>query len=445
MPTTLDTLRAPKSDPIWGQSTEFNRNQLRYLTELARDYDDIVPLRLFLYRAAFFNRPDLVEEILVTKHRAFVKSVAFRRFAEVTGFGVITSDGEHWRKQHRLVQPGFHRQRVESFAQAMVERADSMRDEWQHGEEREIQADMMRVTLEVVCRTMFSADVSSDARALGESFTEALDAVYQRVSGVQVMVPGSVPLPTQVRVWRATRRLDQMVYRMIREHKESGDRGDLLSMLLEARDETGAAMSDRQVRDEVMNIVVAGHETTACALTWVWYLLAQHPEVEARLHAEIDEVLGGRLPTVEDLPRLAYTGHIVTEVLRLYPPVWITTREAIQDVTIGGHELRKGTIAIFCQWTIQRDARYFERPDAFEPERWADGLARRLPRFAYFPFGGGPRVCLGNTFSLMEATLVIATIASRFRLALVPGQTITPHGGVTLRAKPGIQMRLIRR
>lgn len=445
MPTPLESLRAPKSDPIWGQSTEFNRNQLLYLTDLAREYDDVVPLRLFLYRAVFFNRPDFVEEILVAKHRAFVKSVAFRRFAEVTGYGVITSDGDHWRRQHRLVQPGFHRQRVEGFAQAMVERAASMRDEWRDGEEREIQADMMRVTLEIVCKTLFSADVSRDARALGESFTEALDAVYRRVSGVQVMVPGSVPLPTQLRVWRATRRLDQLVYRMIREHRESGDRGDLLSMLLAARDEAGAAMSERQVRDEVMNIVVAGHETTACALTWAWYLLAQHPAVEARFHAELDAVLGGRLPSVDDLPRLPYTAQIVTETLRLYPPVWIMTREAIQDVEIGGYRLRKGTIALFCQWTIQRDPRYFERPDAFEPERWADGLAKRLPRFTYFPFGGGPRVCLGNTFSLIEAALILATIGSRFRLGLVPGQTITPHGGVTLRAKPGVRMTLQRR
>jgi cytochrome P450 len=445
MSTTLGALRAPKGELIWGQSTEFNRNQLRYLTDVARDYDDIVPLRLFVTRAVFFNRPDLVEQVLVTKHRAFVKSIAFRRLAEMTGDGVITSDGDHWRRQHRLVQPGFHRERIEGFAQAMVERADSLRQEWRDGEEREVQADMMRVMLEIVCTTLFGADVSRDSSEIGEAFTEALDAVYRRVSGVLILVPSRVPMPAQLRIWRANRRLNKLVYRMIREHQETGDRGDLLSMLLAARDEANGAMSDRQVRDEVMTIVFAGHETTACALAWAWYLLAQHPEVEARLHAEIDEVLGDGLPTVADLPRLAYTGQIVTETLRLYPPVWITTREATQDVEIGGHRLRKGTVAMFCQWTIQRDARYFERPDSFEPERWADGLAKRLPRFAYFPFGGGPRVCLGNTFAQMEATLILATVARRFRLKLVPGQTIEPHGGVTLRAKPGIRMTVHRR
>lgn len=445
MPLRLESLPAPKSDPIWGHATEFNQNQLRYLTGLAREYGDIVPLRLFLYRAAFFNRPDLVEEILVTKHRSFVKSVAFRRFAEVAGYGVITSDGDLWRRQHRLVQPAFHRERVESLGRTMVERAERMRDSWRDGEAREVQADMMRVTLEVVCETLFSADVSGEARLLGESFTEALSAVYYRMTGLQTMVPGWVPHPTRVRVWRSTRRLDQMVYRMIQEHQQGGDRGDLLSMLLAARDESGRPMSDRQVRDEVMNIVVAGHETTACALTWAWYLLAGHPEVEARLHAELDAVLAGRLPTVVDLPRLVYTGEIVAEVLRLYPPLWIITREAIEDVEIGGCTVRKGTIAMFCQWTLHRDARYFERPEQFEPERWADGLAKRLPRFAYFPFGGGPRICLGNTFALMEATLILATIASRFRLRLVPGETVTPNGGITLRAKPDMPMTLHRR
>ena len=445
MPLSLTSLPAPKSDLIWGHGTEFNANQLRYLTELAGQYGDIVPLRLFLYRAAFFNRPDLVEEILVTKHRAFVKSIAFRRFAEVAGDGVITSDGDLWRRQHRLVQPAFHRERIEGFAGTMVERAQRLQEAWCAGEEREIQSDMMRVTLEVVCRTLFSADVAGEARTLGTAFTDALESVYRRMTGVQTMVPGWVPHPTRVRVWRATRRLDRMVYRMIREHQEAGDRGDLLSMLLAARDEDGQPMSDRQVRDEVMNIVVAGHETTACVLTWAWYLLALHPEVEARLHAEVDTVLGGRSPTVDDVPRLVYTGHVVAEVLRLYPPLWIITREAIRDVEIGGYLVPKGAVAMFCQWTLHRDARYFERPEQFEPERWADGLARRLPRFAYFPFGGGPRICLGNTFALMEATLILAVIAARWRLTLVPGQTIVPNGGITLRAKPGVRMTLQRR
>lgn len=439
------TYPAPKGQFIWGQATEFNRDQLRYAIMMARDFGDIVPIRLFTTRVVFFNRPELVEQILVTKQRSFIKSIAFRRLSEMTGNGLITSDGDFWRRQHRLVQPGFHRERVEGFAQAMVEQTTHLLGGWHDRETREIQAEMMRVTLEIVCRTMFGADVSGSSAEIGATFTEAIDAVNRRVSSVLMLVPRQVPFPHQLRIWRATRRLDRLVYGLIRDRKASGGGSDLLAMLLEARDELNGALSDREVRNEVMTIAFAGHETTACALTWAWYLLAQHPEVEQRLHAELDAVLGGRPPTVADLPHLTYTSQIVMETLRLYPPVWILVREAIEDVEIGDYTVRKGDVAMVSQWTIHRDRRQFERPEAFEPERWADGLVRRLPRFSYFPFGGGPRICLGNTFAQMEATLVLASVAQQYRLRLVPVQSVEPLGGITLRAKHGIRMTLHRR
>jgi cytochrome P450 len=287
---------------------------------------------------------------------------------------------------------------------------------------------------------LFDVDVDDDADELGQAFSVALEAVRGRAATARSAVASLAPLPGRLRVWRATRRLDELVDRIVRKRRDDGDGGDLVSLLLAARFEDGKAMSNRQVRDEVRTILLAGHETTTVAMTWAWHLLAQHPEVEAALHAEIDAVLGDRLPTNGDLPRLAYTGQVVSEVLRLYPPIWALAREAGQDVEIGGYPLRKGDVALCSQWAMHRDARYFERPDAFDPGRWADGLERRLPRFAYFPFGGGSRLCLGKVFATTEASLLLATIARRFRLTLAPGQSIGTRAGVSVRPSPRIRM-----
>jgi cytochrome P450 len=413
---------------------------LQYLTAVARQYGDVVPLRLPPYRVVFFNHPDLIEEVLATRQRAFVKGTIVHRLGEVLGRGLITSDDELWRAQRRLIQPAFHRERIEQYGALMAGHAERVIDEWQDGQPREIQHDMMRLTLGVICKTVFDVDVDDEASELGQAFAVAIEAVGGRAAGSQSAFSALTPVPGRLRLWRATRRLSELVDRIVRERRQGGDRGDLVSMLLAAHYEDGRPVPLRQVRDEVMTIVLAGHETTTVALTWAWYLLARHPEVEARLHAELDAVLSDRLPTVGDLPRLAYTSYVVQEVLRLFPSVWGLAREANQDVDIGGHPLRKGDVALCSQWVIQRDARYFDDPDAFLPERWADGLERRLPRFAYFPFSSGARQCMGKAFALMELPLLLATIARRFRLTLVPGQSIATRAGVTARPVPAIQM-----
>ena len=441
MSASLTSLRAPKQHPIWGHGLELHRDQIGFVSRLAAEYGDVVPLWVMPYRVVFFNRPDLVEEVLATKQRHFVKSIVLRRLGELLGDGILVSDGDYYRRQRRLVQPAFHRDRVDGYGRVMVDHTERMLDGWRDGEERELQAEMMRLTLGVVCDALFNADVAGEAGEVGQAFTAALRAVQDRTSSIQIVLPGFVPLPARVRLWRATRRLDRMVYRIIREHRTAGGSGDLVSMLLAARDEeTGRGMSDRQVRDEMMTIVLAGHETTALALTWGWYLLAQHPEVEARLHDEVTQVLGDRLPTVADMARLPYTGMVISEALRFYPPAWALVREAVADVEIGGYPLRKGAVVLISPWTMHRDPRYFERPEAFMPERWADGLAKRLPRFAYFPFGGGQRQCIGTGFAMMELTLIFATMVRRFRLRLVPGQQIGYMPAITVRATPGIRM-----
>jgi len=440
------TTRVPLDNPLWGHWLTFTRDQLSRLEQLAT-YGDWVPLRFPPLRAVLVNHPALVEDLLVTHNRDLIKPLSVQRLRSLLGKGLLTSEGDLWRRQRRLMQPAFHRERVSAYTTSMVELGVRAVAGWSDGEERDIHQEMMRLTFAVAGKTLFGADLSGDAGEVGAALAVALTALEKRIESFGILLPDAVPTPTNLRLRRAVRTLDRLVYRLIAERRASGeDRGDLLALLLAARDEQdGTGMTDQQLRDEVMTLVLAGHETTALALTWAWYLLAQHPTAEARLHAELDQVLGERLPSGSDLPRLTYAGWVVAESLRLYPPAWAVERAAIRDTEIGGRRVRRNSTFLMSPWTIHRDPRWFERPLAFEPERWADDLARRLPRFAYFPFGGGPRQCIGNTFALTEATLLLATIAQRFRLGLTPGQEVVPAPAITLRPRGGLRMRLQRR
>jgi cytochrome P450 len=362
------------------------------------------------------------------------------------GNGLLTSEGDFWRRQRRLAQPAFHRERVASYAGAMVAFAERMLTTWEDGQVRDVQEDMMQLTLEIVAKTLFDADIAGDAAAASAAMETLLRCFTARVNHM-IRLPEHWPTPANFRLHRAVRRLERILFAIIAERRASGeDRGDLLSMLLHAQDEDdGGRMTDHQLRDEAMTLFMAGHETTANTMAWVWFLLANHPQAEARLHAELDEVLGGRSPGFDDLPRLAYTEMVVTEALRLYPTVWLLGREAIEPCEVGGYPIRVGTTLYMSQWVIHRDPRWFDDPREYRPERWADGLAKRLPRYAYFPFGGGPRICIGNSFAMMEATLLLATIARRFRLALTPDATVTPLPTMTLRPDGGVKVRLTRR
>ena len=314
---------------------------------------------------------------------------------------------------------------------------------WASGQVRDVQADMMNLTLEIVAKTLFDAEIggqSADASAA----MEVLQRGFIARTGRLLAPPIWLPTPLNLRLVRAIRRLERIILSIIAQRRKSGeDRGDLLSMLLHAQDEdSGRRMSDQLLRDEVMTLFMAGHETTANTLAWAWLLLARHPEVEAQLHAELDEVLGGRPPTVADLPRLAYTERVVTETLRVYPTVWTLGREATEPVELGGYRIPAGMTIFMPQWVIHRDARWYDDPQAFRPDRWADGLMQRIPRYAYFPFGGGPRICIGNNFAMMEATLILATIAQRYRLSLAPDADVKLLPSMTLRPAHGIKVVL---
>ncbi|MCA1556526.1 MAG: cytochrome P450, partial [Acidobacteria bacterium] len=367
------------------------------------------------------------------------------RAKRLLGEGLLTSEGEHHRRQRRLAQPAFHRKRIESYGAVMVDYAARTGARWHDGETLDITHEMMRLTLSIVGKTLFDTEVESEADEVGVALTQILE-LFQ-----MLLLPYSeylerLPLPANRRFLRARAKLDAVIYRIINERRASGaDRGDLLSMLLLAQDEEGdtGGMSDEQLRDEALTIFLAGHETTANALSWTWYLLSQNPEAEAKLHAELDAVLdGGRLPTVEDLPQLRYTEMVLAESMRLYPPAWVVGRLSIKDYAVGDYVAKPDTLILFSQYVMHRDPRFFPEPLRFDPERFAPEAKEARPAYAYFPFGGGARRCIGEGFAWMEGTLLIATIARRWRMRLVPGHAVVEHPRITLRPKHGILMTL---
>jgi cytochrome P450 len=323
----------------------------------------------------------------------------------------------------------------------MVQYTERMLASWKHGQTRDVQADMMRLTLEIVARTLFGAEIGSDSAGATAAMESLLHTSMKRM-GRLIPIPYWLPTPSNLLVERAARQLDEIILAIIaRRRLSGGNRGDLLSMLLHAQDEeSGRRMTDQQLRDEAMTLFMAGHETTANTLAWAWYLLSNHPESEAALHAELDAVLGDRPPTMADLPRLEYTRLVVTETLRIYPTVWMVGRENLEPIELGGYTIPTGTTVFMPQWTIHRDARWFDEPDSFRPERWAHGVLDQIHRYAYFPFGGGPRICIGNNFALMESALLLATIARRFRFRLAPGAVVTPLPSMTLRPAHGVKV-----
>jgi cytochrome P450 len=440
-------LRGPKGWPVLGNLPQFRRDQLGFYAACARDYGDIVPVRFGTGPGWLVYHPDAIEEVLVTRARDFVKSPGVRLLRPVLGTGLLLSEGEVWLRQRRLVQPAFHRQRIAAYAEVMTTFAERHLAGWKDGEVRDIAADMMALTQAIVARTLFHVEVDDEAVAVAEASHVLMKDFAARLGSLLLFLPAWIPTPGKARAQRAIERLDRVVFRIIAARRErTEDRGDLLSMLLEARDaDDGTRMTDRQVRDEIMTLYMAGHETTAVALSWTWYLLAQHPAVAARLADEVRAVLGGRPPTIADLARLPYSEHVVTEAMRLYPPAYALGRQAATPTEIAGHPVAKGLIVVIPTSVVHRDGRWFEDPEAFRPDRWEGDLARRLPRFAYFPFGGGPRQCIGNTFAMVEAVLLLVSIAQRFRLTLVPGERVTPTPYVTLRPEPGLRMLVTRR
>jgi cytochrome P450 len=438
----------PKGHPFLGVMRKYNRDGLAFVERCARDYGDVVRTRFLYVTAYFIFDPGLIEQVLVTDNRNYIKSASLRSpfFQRMVGNGLVTSEGDFWRRQRRLAQPAFHRNRLESYGRIMVELTEGMLSNWSNGQSLDVHQEMMRLTQEIVVKCLFSTEVSGDT----ERIMQALDIIVKPFASqatLRWILDNRLPTPGNRRFHKAVRKLDEIIYRIIEERRASGqDRGDLLSMLLQARDEDGGQMSDKQLRDEVMTIFLAGHETTALALSWAWYLLSRHPEIEAKLGDELEESLGERAPSLGDLPRLRYAENVIKESLRLYPPAYAVGREAIRDCEVGGYSVPKGTQLFIFQWVVQRDPRFFPSPEEFDPDRWTEEFTAGLPKYAYFPFGGGPRACIGNSFAMMEATLLLATIAQKFRLRLTPpNREVGILPALSLRPKGGIKVEVLDR
>lgn len=435
-----------KSRGLFGSARELRDDRLGFIMRLTRDYDDIVKFRMGpSIQVYFLNNPNLIQQVLVAQADKFSKSPRFKENTRrLIGNGILTSEGEVHRRQRKLVQPAFHYQRIAAYGQTMVDYTERMLQSWHDQQTLDMHAEMMALTRDIVAKTLFNADVSAEGDQIGKAISFSIENTAQRNLSL-LNAPDWLPTPRNRKRNESIAIMNRMLTRIIQEHRATGtDQGDLLSMLLMATDEeNGSQMTDQQARDEAMTLFIAGHETTANATAWTWYLLSQHPEVEAKLMAELQSVLAGRSPTMKDLTTLPYTEKVINESMRLYPPAWLVgIRLALEDVTIGGYDIPKGSYVMMSPYGMHHNPRYFEDPETFNPDRWTTEFEKALPRFAYFPFGGGPRVCIGNSFALMEARLILATIAQHWHAELLPDQVIEPEALVTLRPKYGIQMRL---
>ncbi|MEM9008959.1 MAG: cytochrome P450 [Cyanobacteria bacterium P01_F01_bin.86] len=437
----------PKGQFLLGSLPEYSRDPLGFMSRCARDYGDTVSLK-GLVPSYLFNHPDAIEQMLISQHDYLRKSEFVKIIRPLLGNGILLSEGDFWKQQRHLIQPAFHRKRIATYAETMVDYAEKMLDSWQPGQVRDIHQDMMALTLAIAAKTFFGSDLKSDIATIEKAVTLMLHHSDRRTQNALLFyLPDAVPTPDNLRLRRAIKRLDGMVYRLIRQRRSEQDTSgkvskDLLSMLLNMQADDGSRMSDCQVRDEVNTFLLAGHETTALVLSWALYLLGQHPEIAEKLATETQTVLEGRSPTLADLAQLPYTEWIVLEAMRLYPPVWVLARTAAQDCEIGGYVVKKGLTVLASPWVVHRDPRWFHEPDKFIPERWANNFAKQLPSFAYFPFGGGSRICIGKAFAMMESRLLLASVVTHYRLKLADPKPIAPWPSLSLRPQQPIRMRL---
>jgi cytochrome P450 len=411
----------------------------------AREYGDVARFRIVNVNVYLLSNPGFIEDVLIRNASNFIKGRIYRSSEALLGSGLLTSNGDFWRRQRRLSQPAFHRDRIAGYATSITQFTLQLMSDWQDGEVRDIHQDMKRLTTEIIAKILLDADVTKEAGEIGIALKVAREELAAKMrSGL--LIPKQVPTPGNLRFKRAVNRLDKIVLGIIRERRGSGYRGaDLLSTLLAAQDADNNQMTDHQLRDEVMTIFVAGHETTALALTWTLFLLAKHPEVVNRLRAEIDGRVGARSPVFSDISQLRFTEMVAKETLRLYPPSWAIPRQAIHDCEIGGYFVPSGTSVSICQWVMHRDPRFFDNPDQFQPERWETDLEKSLPPFVYFPFGGGPRLCIGHSLAMTEMILILAMLIRNFDFELQTDPPVTPWPSVTIYPRYGIRMKIRRR
>jgi len=448
LPENSATLPVITGRQLLPQLLRLQSDPLAFIMEITRRHGGLVHFDLGITHAYLVCQSEAVKHILQDNHRNYSKdTLQYNALTAITGRGLLTSDGDTWLRNRRLEQPAFARPRLQMLDAVVVPAVQAMLQGWQPEMELDLDAAMMQVTLEVVGKALFGIDLSREAQTLTSAVLTCLDHIIYKARK-QLVPPEWLPTPRNLRFRRALRTLDEAVYALIDARAGALQRGaapgdDLLGMLLRARDpQSGQGMSRRELRDEVITLLIAGHETVASALTWTFYLLARHPQAWQTFQREVQTVLGGRLPVAADLPHLAYTGQVFDEALRLYPPAWLITRKALAADELGGQPIRAGALMIISPYAIHRQAAVWHDPEAFEPARFAPGEENLRPRFTYIPFGGGPRLCIGNQFALIEARLILAMVAQHFRPELPPDAEVIPDALVTIRPHGGLRMRL---
>jgi cytochrome P450 len=438
----------PRGVPVLGNARELRGDIIQTLLDGWRAHGDVVRFKIPGVAIYLLGHPDHVKHVLQDNHQNYPKiPMVDNKFKRVSGEGLLTSGGSFWLRQRRLMQPVFHRQRIAAYAKMMTDATARVLDGWQEAAKRgqtlDMRVEMMRLSLDVMARALFTADMTRQADVIGRAVTVEFEYLHTRLNAL-LDVPLPIPIASNRRFLQARASLDAIVYPLIAERRRSGeDNGDFLSMLLQVRDEdTGEGMTDLQIRDEVMTFIFAGHETVSTGLTWVWYLLSKHPSAWRRLRAEVEEVLQGRVPTVDDLARLRYTSMVIDESMRVYPPLWLIARTPLKDDEIAGYHVPKGTFVFCPPYVIHRHPDFWPNPEGFEPERFAPERSTGRHKYAYFPFGNGPRKCIGDYFGLVEMQLVVAMITQRYRLDLVPGHPVVAEPAISLRARDGLLMTL---
>jgi cytochrome P450 len=435
----------PKGTLIGGNIRQFRDRLLDFLLQVARDYGPLTSFRVGPRRIFLASASELIEQVLITDARHYTKHFGARAFKPVLGNGLVTSEGEFWHRQRKLIQPVFLKTRVQSYAPIMGDLTERMLDSWIPGKTIRINDEFGTLTSRIALKTLFDLDDEGDRERFNDTLRLSFDLMSARLRRIYKL-PLWVPTPEALCLKRSISELERKVEGFIasaRARQEMGD--DLLSRLMLAQDEDGTRMSNRQLRDEVMTLYLAGHETTALTLTWTWYLLAQHPRVEDKLVSEWLRVLAGRSPTADQLQQLPYTAAVIAEAMRLFPPVYVIGREATRDLELGGYRVKRGYTVLMSQWVNHRDPQYFLEPEEFHPERWENGLAKRIPKFAYYPFGGGQRMCIGSSFASLEAPIILATVGQRYRFTIDPGAVISLKPQITLEPANGIPATLWRR
>ena len=435
----------PNGTLLGGNVRQFRAGLLNFLLETARDYGPLASFRIGPRRVFLASGHELIEQVLVTDAKHYIKHFGARAFKPVLGNGLVTSEGAFWHRQRKIIQPAFHKARVQSYAPVMAALTDQTLESWTPSKSVRIDEEFENLTGKIALKTLFDLDDAGDRERFSDTLKLAFDLMNARLRRV-FKLPLWVPTPANRRLQSAVGELDRTMEGFIasgRSRQCPGD--DLLSRLLFAQHEDGTRMSDRQLRDEAMTLYLAGHETTALTLAWSWYLLSQNPNVENKLVSEWQHVLGGATPTADHLHRLPYTAAVIAESMRLFPPVYVIGREATADLELGGFLVKRGYTVLMSQWVNHRDPKYFPEPEEFRPERWENGLAKRIPKFAYYPFGGGQRICVGNTFALMETAIVLAAVGQRYRFTLDPDAVIGIKPQITLLPANGIPATLERR